>query len=189
MNFETVLSWISIPSILSSPWIRGAPQVGLDLAISRISLRVPGATCGRPGLRLDLILQRSLNPLRCHRITVSGLTRISALFQSCHILERITQKIRSRVRIAGRLVCRLRMASCWRRARFSTARCRSSARMSIRKGKISVSMVPGSVRPSVSTVNNVKQDEQTLGAGEAQRGSGPDVPRIKEAGQGPAFGV
>ena len=121
--------------------------------------------------------------------SLSGLTRISALFQSCHILERITQKIRSRVRIAGRLVCRLRMASCWRRARFSTARCRSSARMSIRKGKISVSMVPGSVRPSVSTVNNVKQDEQTLGAGEAQRGSGPDVPRIKEAGQGPAFGV
>jgi len=43
---ETVLSWTSIPSYISSPCISGAPQRGFALAISWISLRVSGAIDG-----------------------------------------------------------------------------------------------------------------------------------------------
>jgi len=43
----------------SSPWIRGAPHNGLAMLISRISLRISGATVGRPPRRRDFQRQRS----------------------------------------------------------------------------------------------------------------------------------
>ena len=44
------------------------------MLISRISLRISGATVGRPPRRRDFHRQYDLNPARCHLITVSGFT-------------------------------------------------------------------------------------------------------------------
>ena len=44
------------------------------MLISRISLRISGATLGRPPRRRDFHRQYDLNPARCHLITVSGFT-------------------------------------------------------------------------------------------------------------------
>jgi hypothetical protein len=48
------------------------PHSGLAMLISRISLRIAGATVGRPPRRRDFHRQYDLNPARCHLITVSG---------------------------------------------------------------------------------------------------------------------
>jgi hypothetical protein len=44
------------------------------MLISRISLRISGATVGRPPRHRDFHRQYDLNPARCHLITVSGFT-------------------------------------------------------------------------------------------------------------------
>jgi hypothetical protein len=49
------------------------------MLISRISLRISGATVGRPPRRRDFHRQYDLNPARCHLITVSGFTIAKAL--------------------------------------------------------------------------------------------------------------
>jgi hypothetical protein len=47
---------------------------GLAMLISRISLRISGATIGRPPRRRDFHRQYDPNPARCHLMTVSGFT-------------------------------------------------------------------------------------------------------------------
>ena len=71
---------------------------------------------------LDLNFQKSLNPLRCQRATVSGFTMTRDLRQGLHIRESKTQKSRSAIRIFGRLFVLFITANCWRSARFSAAR-------------------------------------------------------------------
>jgi hypothetical protein len=44
------------------------------MLISRISLRISGATIGRPPRSRDFHGQYDLNPARCHLTTVSGFT-------------------------------------------------------------------------------------------------------------------
>src|SRR5258706_7919061 len=44
----TVVCPISMPSLRSSPWIRGAPHSGLATLISRISRRISSGKVGRP---------------------------------------------------------------------------------------------------------------------------------------------
>src|SRR3954465_14118787 len=46
--------------------------------ISRISRRISGATLGLPARRRDFQRQKERKPARCHRITVSGSTIVSA---------------------------------------------------------------------------------------------------------------
>src|SRR6266849_9963854 len=48
--FSTVDLATSMPSLCSSPTMRGAPHVGLEPHMSRISLRTSLETPGRPGL-------------------------------------------------------------------------------------------------------------------------------------------
>src|SRR5258708_4545760 len=74
MYLATLVCPISMPSLRSSPWIRGAPHSGLAMLISRISSRISGVTVGRPPRRRDFHRQYDLNPARCHLITVSGFT-------------------------------------------------------------------------------------------------------------------
>jgi hypothetical protein len=50
MYLLTQVSPISIPSLSSSPWIRGAPQTGLSRLILRIKPRTSFGTAGRPSL-------------------------------------------------------------------------------------------------------------------------------------------
>jgi hypothetical protein len=74
----TLVCPTSIPSLSSSPWMRGAPHNGLARFISRINCRVSVGTAGRPRRLLDFQRQNNRKPARCHRITVSGLTMVSA---------------------------------------------------------------------------------------------------------------
>src|SRR5712675_2180708 len=58
--------------------IRGAPQSGLAMLISRISLRISCGTVGRPPRAFDFQRQYNRKPARCHLTAVSGLTIASA---------------------------------------------------------------------------------------------------------------
>src|SRR5215510_12012407 len=61
-------------------------------------------------------------------MTVSGLTMRRAERQSCQHFAKVIQNSRSRKRREGRLAVRLRMASCWRRARISAISSRRGAK-------------------------------------------------------------
>src|SRR6266567_931001 len=54
MYFATVVWPTSIPSLRSSPWIRGAPHSGLATLMSRTSRRISSGIFGRPPRGLDL---------------------------------------------------------------------------------------------------------------------------------------
>ncbi len=124
---ETVRSEMSKPSLRSSPWMRGAPQVGFSATMRKISSRtslligfLPTACRAR-----EIQLQYSRNPARCQRTTVSGVTRINDLFQPDQTFRKTSQNNLSTElsRGRGRFACRA--SSCCRRARFSK---RSSSR-------------------------------------------------------------
>jgi hypothetical protein len=68
----------SIPSLSSSPWMRGAPQSRLAKLISRIRRRISPDILGRPPRLRDFQRQYSRKPFRCHRMTVSGWTIVTA---------------------------------------------------------------------------------------------------------------
>src|SRR6516162_4031634 len=78
--YLATVSWdTSIPSLSSSPWIRGAPQSGLAVLILRIHCRTSPSIAGLPGSPCRLFhRQYQRNPLRCQAITVSGFTISSA---------------------------------------------------------------------------------------------------------------
>ena len=83
MYLLTLVSPMSMPSLRSSPWIRGAPQSGFSRLIFRISLRTSFDTGGRPRWpRRTFQVQNSRNPLRCQAMTVPGLTMQRAERQS-----------------------------------------------------------------------------------------------------------
>jgi hypothetical protein len=48
MYFATVVCPTSMPSLSSSPWIRGAPQSGFAILISRMSWRTSTGVLRRP---------------------------------------------------------------------------------------------------------------------------------------------
>jgi hypothetical protein len=79
MYLATLVWPMSMPSLSNSPWILGAPHNGLAMLISRISRRISNGTVGRPQQCRDFQRQYDLKPARCQRITVSGLTIVSAL--------------------------------------------------------------------------------------------------------------
>src|SRR6266480_1752069 len=51
MYFATVVCPTSMPSLSSSPWIRGAPQSGFATLMSRMSWRMSAGVFGRPPAR------------------------------------------------------------------------------------------------------------------------------------------
>src|SRR5260370_3315440 len=67
-----------MPSLRSSPWIRGAPHNGLATLLWRISWRISSVTAGRPQRCLDFHRQYDLNPAWCQPTPVSGRTIASA---------------------------------------------------------------------------------------------------------------
>ncbi len=75
--------------------MRGVPQDRFSEAIRPMSWRTSGSMRGRPGFPLrDFHRQYLLNPARCQRTTVSGITKISASDQCGHIRLRKTQNAR-----------------------------------------------------------------------------------------------
>src|SRR6266566_7108009 len=120
MSRETVRSATLRPSFRSSPWIRGAAQSGLALAIRVIKALSSASTVGRPPVgRAESLVQYSRKRRRCHRKTVSGDTMMRACLQPGQTLASTTQNMRSVVQSLGRGTARLYTASCWRRVRFS----------------------------------------------------------------------
>ena len=79
---EIVLSETSKPSMRSSPWTGGAPQLGLSATIRKMRSRTSFNVCLLPMgfLTWEIILQYQRNPVRCQRITVSGVTTMRACF-------------------------------------------------------------------------------------------------------------
>ncbi len=141
MYFETPAWEMEKPSFNSSPWIRGAPHSVFSRDIRRIRSRISLDTGGRPGFpRRDFHVQKSLYPLRCQPMTVSGLTITREWRQPGHRQDRTTQKTLSAIRSDGRGIFRFRTATCWRRARisvWSAARPRKISRKTAR----SISMI------------------------------------------------
>src|SRR5580692_1768213 len=117
---EMVLSERSKPSMRSSPWIRGAPQVGFSAIIRKIKSRTSFGvgllpTCFRT---LEIIRQYIRKPVRCQRTTVSGVTMSRECFQSDQTRRATTQKSLSMRLRVGRGCRRFSVKSCWRKARF-----------------------------------------------------------------------
>ena len=132
MYFETAAWEMEKPSFKSSPWIRGAPHRVFSRDISRTRSRISLDTGDRPGfLRRDFHVQKSLNPLRCQPMTVSGLTITRAWRQPGHRQDRMTQKTLSAFRSDGRGLFRFRTATCCRRARISVWSAARSAKISM----------------------------------------------------------
>ena len=110
--------------------MRGAPHVGFSATIWKI--RSSSSLLMR--LRPQLILWRERqcqylrNPARCQRTTVSGVTRTRQFFHSDQTLFMPTQKSLSTQISLGRCLRCLKIASCWRRARFSSRRSRREQR-------------------------------------------------------------
>ena len=79
---EIVRSETSKPSMRSSPWMRGAPQVGFSTTMLQINCRTSLGVCLLPTgfLILEISLQYRRQPARCHRVTVSGVTTMRACF-------------------------------------------------------------------------------------------------------------
>jgi hypothetical protein len=121
MYFATVSLSTRCPSFDNSLAIRRRLQVGFSRAIRTMSATISPASGGRP-IGFDLLAQNRAKPRRCHAITVAGFTIASASAQRDHVRERTTQNARSNGRRRGRGVACRRIASCWRRARFSRTR-------------------------------------------------------------------
>ena len=121
MYLATVDWATAMPSLSNSPWIRGAPQPGFSVAMRRMSVRRSALIEGRPVGR-DRQRQKRRKPRRCQRMTVAGRTMASVSRQPGQSFARPTQKARSRAQSRRRGRRRARIASCWRRARFSRTR-------------------------------------------------------------------
>ena len=102
---------------------RGYPlltHVGFAQAIAAIMSWTSTGSLGRP-LALDFHRQKSRKPFRCHRISVSGFTMMSAAFQS--INRASTTSVMRVASVAQRHLTRRSAyrASCFRNKRLSAA--------------------------------------------------------------------
>jgi len=115
---------MSMPSLSSSPWIRGAPQEEFSRHILRIRSRTSREMTGRPGWPCRTFqVQKRRKLLRCHATTVSGLTMASADRQPLQMRESQTHNRRSTGVNFGRFLAdRWSTPIWWRRARFSSWR-------------------------------------------------------------------
>ena len=123
---EIVRSEMSNPSISSSPFMRGAPQVGFSATMRKINFRNSFGVGLRPtGPRTrEIILQYMRNPARCQRTTVSGATMMTACFHRNHSRLMATQKNLSNRLRAGRGRRRFSTVNCCRSTKFSKMRSR-----------------------------------------------------------------
>src|ERR1700730_11858234 len=73
MYLATLVSPIEMPSLSSSPWIRGAPHNGFSRHMRRIKSLTSHDTFGLPTVpRRPFHVQNSRKPLRCQAMTVAG---------------------------------------------------------------------------------------------------------------------
>src|SRR5207249_4320946 len=103
---------------------------------STTNLRTSAGTRGRP-LDRDFHFQNSRNPLRCHRINVSGLTTVKASRHSKYLERYASVKRIGSVALRGFLFRSTYSTSCLRRNRFSAAS--AEADRNVRQKKIRAS--------------------------------------------------
>ena len=91
------------PSMRSSPWIRGAPQVGFSATIWKINSRISFGVCFLPTClwTLEISLQYIRKPARCQRTTVSGVTTRRACFHPDHTRRAISRRDYREARDSG----------------------------------------------------------------------------------------
>jgi hypothetical protein len=82
-------------SFWSSPCTLGAPQVGFSSAKRRISTRTSAVVFGRSPCARDRHFQKSRNPARCQRTTVSGFTMTSTSARQGQTRRKAAQNNRS----------------------------------------------------------------------------------------------
>src|SRR3954452_2278006 len=70
MYLATEVWTTSMPSLRSSPWMRGAPPERIGKLIARISRRISSVTFGLPTRGRDFQRQKERKPARCQRIRV-----------------------------------------------------------------------------------------------------------------------
>ena len=142
MYLSTVDFATSIPSLRSSPTIRGDPQHGLARDILRMSCLTSGAVEGRPGLAFPLMrAQCSRKRSRCHAMTVRGCTNTRTLRQSDHTFDSHAHNRRSTGLMRGRTPDCWYTASWCRSARISNCidrRVRKGRTTSVRKKRVRV---------------------------------------------------
>src|SRR5215472_1659194 len=121
---EIFRSEMSNPSISSSPWMRGAPQVGFSATMRKTnSSRSFGVGLRPTGPRTrEITLQYMRKPARCQRTTVSGVTMMTACFHRDHSRLMATQKNLSNRLRAGRGRRRFSTVNCCRSKKFSKMR-------------------------------------------------------------------
>ena len=119
-TFRTDVAETGMPRPLSSPTIRLYPQGGFSLERRRIGSRSERPSCGRPGLRCWYVHRRAIS-CRCQRSSVSGLKEKTV--QAGRGNERLSDASSARsARVnCGRVDCRRRITSSWRRTRISTS--------------------------------------------------------------------
>src|ERR1035438_822296 len=90
---ETVRSEMSTPSLSSTPWMRGAPQVGFSATMRKIKSRSSWVKGFLPPIRRVREIQLQYNQTRdlCEPTTVSGVTSINDLFQLVQNSRKTTQ--------------------------------------------------------------------------------------------------
>jgi hypothetical protein len=88
-----VRSATSMPSLRSSPWMRGAPQREFAVAIPVIKALMSERVVGRPPAeRPESLVQYSRKRRRCHRRTVSGVTITRGCFHPVQTLANPTRR-------------------------------------------------------------------------------------------------
>ncbi len=103
LYLSTVAFATWMPSLASSPTMRGEPQRGLALDILRRRSWTALAGLGLPGLGRERRVQWSRNLRRCRAMTVLGRTKTKASRQPAQVLDSHAQSNRSATLVRGRV--------------------------------------------------------------------------------------
>jgi hypothetical protein len=156
----TLLSPMSMPSLSSSPWMRGAPQMGFSRHILQIRSRTSREMAGRPGWpRRTFPVQNKPKPARCQAMTVSGLTMASTERQSRQKRDRQIHNRRSpEVNLERFLADLCSTPIWWRRARFSSTRAARERKIEHRVARIVLREMSISARNYKRNITLVRSD-------------------------------
>src|SRR5262249_38787193 len=106
MYFSTVALATAMPSLASSPTMRGEPQSGFAVDILPMRSRTAFATAGLPALGWERRAQWSQNLRRCHAMTVLGWTKTRTSRQPVQVRESHAHRRRSATLMRARAECR-----------------------------------------------------------------------------------
>jgi len=168
MYFATVDRATRIPSMPSSPWIRGAPHKQLLRLMRRMSWRTSRSIRGRPSRRRGQgQTHRGRRPARCHRRTVSASMISRASGQRLQQRDRTIQNSRSAVEKRGRLMERS-MTAIWCRSAMTSStrsnRVRNATKNRLNRPRTNA-LIVWTLEPSSEKVNEINADGYSVRTG------------------------